>query len=72
MIRRLTTSENAYVNQLSERQLHIGKQIMRFMFMPVEELKNGMHETGVPNYVMYVLLVEAAGWTQTEMEEALS
>ena len=72
MNRVLTAEENRYISYLGEVQVNIGKRIAPFLFMPVDELKNGIHPAfGLPNWMVYVLLCECAGVTYIDLAEAL-
>lgn len=65
----LTPEENQYVQVLAQRILYITKQADALKKLPLESI----HEpTGLPVFIVLCMLMEAAGYTDQELNEALS
>jgi hypothetical protein len=68
----LSLREQTRVRELSLRLRHIEKQIAPFMAMTKEQLE-APHETfPVPNWRVYVVLMEAAGETVNSLADVLT
>lgn len=64
----LTPAENAYVQTLAKRLLHIERQARKLKGVPLESIHE---ETGMPVFMVICLLMEGAGWTAAEMNEVM-
>lgn len=66
--RTLSPQEAYYVRTLAQRQLHIQQQAKKLKHLPLESIHQ---ETGLPVFLVICMLMEAAGYTDTEMREVL-
>ena len=58
-----------YTDHLLQRLAHLSRQIIPFMQMPWEDMDKVHEATGLANWQVYVLLIEAIGWTVHELSE---
>ncbi len=66
--RRLTAREDAYVQDLCRQQLHIAAQVKALQALP---LRDPEPETGLPVWLLLVMLMDAAGYVANDLCAAL-